>query len=248
MIDAHAHLDACEPSPDELIARSRAAGLEIILSVGMGIDSCRETVALAERHDDVFAVLGVHPHQASSADAGRLDELEQLLGSPRAVAIGETGLDYYRELAPRSAQRDLFSAELELAAQLGKPVVIHSREADADTRALLESFTGTVVLHCFSSPGLLDWALERDCYVSFAGNVTYPNAEKLRDSARRVPSDRLLVESDCPYLAPQPKRGRPNEPAFIAYTLATLAAVRGEPTAELAQRTAVNTRTAFLLP
>ncbi len=248
MIDAHAHLDACEPGPDELIARARAAGLEAIVSVGMGIESCRETLALVERHDDVFAVLGVHPHQASSADAGRLDELEELLGSAKAVAIGETGLDYYRELAPRPAQRDLFSAELELAARLGKPVVIHSRDADADTRTLLESFTGTVVLHCFSSPGLLDWALERDFYVSFAGNVTYPNAEELRGVARRVPPERLLIESDCPYLAPQPKRGHPNEPAFIVHTLATLAAVRDEPAAELAQRTAANTRAAFSLP
>lgn len=245
MIDAHAHLDACEPGPDELIARARAAGLEAIVSVGMGIDSCRETLALAERHDDVFAVLGVHPHQASSADAGRLDELEELLGSARAVAIGETGLDYYRELAPRPAQRDLFSAQLELAARIGKPVVIHSRDADADTRALLESFSGTVVLHCFSSPGLLDWALERDFYLSFAGNVTYPNAGELRAAARRVPPERLLVESDCPYLAPQAKRGRPNEPAFIVHTLATLAEVRGEPAVELAQRTVANARAAF---
>jgi len=248
VIDAHAHLDACEPGPDELIARARAAGLEAIVSVGMGIDSCRETLALAERHDDVFAVLGVHPHQASSADAGRLDEIERLLSSPRAVAIGETGLDYYRELAPRPAQRDLFSAELELAARLGKPVVIHSRDADADTRALLEDFAGMVVLHCFSSPGLLDWALERDFYVSFAGNVTYPNAEELRGAARQVPPERLLVESDCPYLAPQAKRGRPNEPAFIVHTLAALAEARGEPAAELAQRTAANARAAFLLP
>jgi TatD DNase family protein len=248
VIDAHAHLDACASSPDELIARSRAAGLEAIVSVGMGIDSCRETVVLAERHDDVFAVLGVHPHQASSADAGRLDELEQLLGSPRAVAIGEMGLDYYRELAPRSAQRDLFSVELELAARLDKPVVIHSREADVDTRVLLDGFAGTVVLHCFSSPGLLEWALERDFYISFAGNVTYPKAEELRGAARRVPPERLLVESDCPYLAPQQKRGRPNEPAFIVHTLAVLAEVRGESAAELAQRTAANTRVAFSLP
>jgi TatD DNase family protein len=248
VIDAHAHLDACEPSPDELVVRARSGGVEAIISVGMGIDSCRETIAIAERHEDVFAVLGVHPHQAGGADAGRLDELEQLLGSPWAVAVGETGLDYYRELASRAAQRDLFSAQLELASRLGKPVVIHNREADDDTRALLGTFAGTIVLHCFSSPALLPWALERDCYISFAGNVTYPKAEELRSAARIVPPERLLVESDCPFLAPQPMRGRPNEPAFIVHTLAKLAEARGEPAAELAERTAVNTRAAFSLP
>jgi TatD DNase family protein len=248
VIDAHAHLDACEPDPDQLVASARAAGLEAILSVGMGIDSCRRTLALAERSDDVFAILGVHPHQASSDDARRLDELERMLASPRAVAVGETGLDYFRDLAPRSDQRDLFSAEIELAARLAKPVVVHCRDAEDDIRALLEGFTGTIVLHCFSSPVLLDWALERGCYVSFAGNVTYPKSEDLRSAARRVPPERLLVESDCPFLAPQPKRGRPNEPAFIVHTLATLAEVRGEPAAELAARTTANARAAFSLP
>jgi TatD DNase family protein len=135
-----------------------------------------------------------------------------------------------------------------LAARLGKPVVIHSREADGDTRALLETFAGTIVLHCFSSPALVPWALERDCYLSFAGNVTYPKAEELRAVARLVPSERLLVESDCPFLAPQPMRGRPNEPAFIVHTLAKLAEARGDPATELAQRTAANTRAAFSLP
>lgn len=248
MIDAHAHLDACEPSPDELIARARAGGLEAVVSVGMGIDSCRETIAITERHPDVFAVLGVHPHQAAEADAERLGELEELLSSPRAVAVGETGLDYFRELAPRSRQRDLFSAQLELASRLGLPVVIHNREADDDTRALLEGFAGTIVLHCFSSPALLPWALERDCYVSFAGNVTYPKAEELRAAARLVPSERLLIESDSPFLAPQPTRGRPNEPAFIVHTVAKLAELRGEPASELARRSAANTRAAFSLP
>jgi len=248
VIDAHAHLDACEPSAEELIRRARAAGVETVLSVGTSIDSCHETIAIAERHEGVFAILGVHPHEAGGADAGRLDELEALLASPRAVALGEIGLDYYRDRAPRSAQRELFAAQLELAARLAKPVVIHTREADDDTPAALEDFSGTIVLHCFSSPALLPWALERDCFISFAGNITYPSAGELRAAARLVPPERLLVETDCPFLAPQPQRGRPNEPAFIVHTVAALAELLAEPVAELAERTAANSRTAFRLP
>jgi TatD DNase family protein len=248
VIDAHAHLDACEPAAEELIRRARVAGVETVLSVGTNIDSCRETLAIAERHEEVFAILGVHPHEADGEDAGRLDELEALLASPRAVAIGEIGLDYFRDRAPRPDQRKLFAAQLELAARLAKPVVIHTRDADDDTPAALEAFPGTIVLHCFSSPALIPWALERDCFVSFAGNVTYPSAGDLRDAARLVPPARLLVETDCPYLAPQPERGRPNEPAFVVHTLALLAELRSEPVAELAARTAANTRAAFRLP
>jgi TatD DNase family protein len=248
VIDAHAHLDACEPAAEELIARARAAGVETVLSVGTDLDSCRETIAIAERCEEVFAILGFHPHEAGGADAGRLDELETLLAAPRAVALGEIGLDYFRDRAPRPAQRELFAAQLELAARLGKPVVIHTREADADTPAALEGFTGTIVLHCFSSPALLPWALERDCFISFAGNVTYPSAGDLRDAARLVPPQRLLIESDSPFLAPQPERGHPNEPAFVVHTLAALAELLAEPVAELAERTAANTRAAFCLP
>ncbi len=248
MIDAHAHLDACEPVAGELIARAQAAGVETILSVGTNLDSCRETIAIAESDEKVFAILGIHPHEAGGADAWRLDQLESLLASPRAVALGEIGLDYYRDRAPRSAQQELFRAQLELAARMAKPVVIHTREADADTPAELADFTGTIVLHCFSSPALLPWALERDCFISFAGNVTYPSAGDLRDAARLVPPERLLVESDCPFLAPQPERGHPNEPAFVVHTLAALAELLAEPVAELAERTAANTRAAFCLP
>jgi TatD DNase family protein len=246
VIDAHAHLDACEPEPEELIARAREAGVEQILSVGTGIDSCRETLAIAGRHEEVFAILGIHPNEPD--DAGRLDELEALLDSPRAVAFGEIGLDYYRDRMPRDAQRDLFAAQLELAGRLGKPAVIHTREADEDTRQILEGFAGTVVLHCFSSPRLLPWALDRGCFVSFAGNVTYPSAGDLREAARLVPPERLLVETDSPYLAPQPVRGHPNEPAFVVHTLAALAELRGVSAEELAQRTTANARSVFSLP
>jgi TatD DNase family protein len=199
------------------------------------------------REQGVFAALGIHPHQAADEDAGRLDELRKLLGDERAVAVGETGLDFYRDYAPHDRQRELFERQLELAAELGKAVVVHSRAASDETAEALERFEGTVVLHCFSAPELLPVALERSYYVSFAGNVTYPSAEELREAARRIPGDRLLVETDSPYLSPQPRRGRPNEPANVVHTAAALAEARGEDAEELAARLDANATAAFSL-
>jgi TatD DNase family protein len=246
--DTHAHLDACAEPADELVARALEAGVERIVSVGSGLDSCRETLAIAGRHDGVFAALGIHPHQAAEPDATRLDELRELLADERAVAVGETGLDFYRDYAPRDRQRELFEHQLELAGELGKTVVVHTREASAETAAALEPFAGTVVLHCFSAPELLPVALERGYYVSFAGNVTYPKAEELREAARAVPGEQLLAETDSPYLAPQPRRGRPNEPANVVHTVAALAEARGEDATELAARLDANASAAFGLP
>lgn len=248
MIDTHAHLDACEEPADVLVERALEAGVTRIVSVGSGLGSCRETLAIAARHDGVFAILGVHPHQAADDDAGRLDELRELLADARVVAVGETGLDFYRDYAPRDRQRALFEQQLELAAELGKAVVIHTRAASNETAAALERFAGTVVLHCFSAPELLPVALDRGYYVSFAGNVTYPKAEALREAARAVPPDRVLAETDSPYLSPQPRRGRPNEPANVVHTVATLADTRGEDAAELAGRIEANAVAAFALP
>ncbi len=245
MIDTHAHLDACRDEPEALVARARAAGVDRIVAVGSGIDSCRAALAVAEREPGVYAALGIHPHQAGDGEAGRLGELRELLAGERAVAVGETGLDFHRDYAPRDRQLALFEAELALAADLGKPVVVHSRAADEATAAALEGFAGTVVLHCFSSSGLLDTALERGYYLSFAGNVTYPNAYDLRAAARAVPADRLLSETDSPYLAPQPRRGLPNEPANVVHTIATLAAAREEDADELAARIDANATAAF---
>ena len=247
MTDTHAHLDACEEPADELVARAREAGVGRIVSVGSGLDSCRETLAIAARHDGVFAALGVHPHQAAEPDAERLGELRDLLRDDAAVAVGETGLDYYRDYAPRDRQLALFERQLELAAELGKPVVIHTRAASDDTAAALAPFAGTVVLHCFSAPELLPVALERGYYISFAGNVTYPKAEELRDAARTVPDHRLLVETDSPYLSPQPRRGRPNEPANVVHTAAVLAEARATDTAALAAQLDANATAAFAL-
>ncbi len=245
MTDTHAHLDACADPPEAVLARAREAGVGRVISIGSGLDSCRATLELARQHAGVWAALGIHPHQAADDDAERLDELRELLGDERAVAVGETGLDFYRDYAPRERQRDLFARELELAAELGKPVVVHTREADEDTAAALAGFPGTVVLHCFSSPALLPVALERGYYVSFAGNVTYPKAEELREAARRVPAERLLAETDSPYLSPQPRRGRPNEPANVVHTVAALAEARGEEPGLLAERLDANAAAAF---
>ena len=247
MIDTHAHLDACAEPAEIVLERARAVGVDRFVTIGTGIDSCRTALGLAEREPGVFAALGVHPHDAASAEPARLPELRELLAHDRVVAVGETGLDYFRDYAPPAAQRDLFQAHLELAAGLDLPVVIHSRAASSETAELLASFDGRVVLHCFSEPELLAVALERGYYVSFAGNVTYRKATTLREAALAVPSDRILVETDCPYLAPHPVRGQPNEPAFLIHTLAALAVVRGEPREELGAQIDANADRVFSL-
>jgi TatD DNase family protein len=248
VIDTHAHLDACDAPADDLVARARAAGVDRVIAIGSGIDSCRTALGLAERHDGVFAAFGIHPHQASGSEADRLAELRVLLRHERAVAVGEAGLDFYREWAPRDRQRELFRAQLELATELGKPVVVHTRDAEDEVASELEAFGGTVILHCFSSPRLLGPALERGYFVSFAGNVTFPKAQDLREAATRVPPERILAETDSPYLAPQQLRGRPNEPANVVHTVAVLAEARGEDASALAERIDVNATAAFALP
>ena len=243
MIDTHAHLDR-DQAP-AVLERAREAGVDRVIVVATRIAGAHDALALAEQHEGVYACLGVHPHNANEPDVDRLDELRTLLAHERAVAVGETGLDYFREYAPHDAQQLLFDRQLALAAELGMPVVIHTRAADEDTLSALTGTNGTVVLHCFSSPALLEPALERGWYVSFAGNVTYPKASELREAARRVPHDRLLAETDSPYLAPQPVRGQPNEPANVMHTLATLAEARGEDPAELARQIDANATAAF---
>ncbi len=255
MIDTHAHLDAGWAAPGELVARARAAGVTRIIAVGSGVESCRATLEIAREQEGVFAALGIHPHEAGGDDATRigelgtlLDELGTLLDDELAVAVGETGLDYYRDRAPRDAQRRAFEAQLALASDRHLPVVVHSRAAAADTIEALSAFSGTVVLHCFSSVELLTPALERGYYVSFAGNVTYPNAHELREAAARVPADRILAETDSPYLAPQPVRGKRNEPAYVVHTVAALARARGEAADALAAQIDANAAVAFSLP
>jgi len=247
VIDTHAHLTALDDA-DEAVGHAAEAGVTRILTVGTDVGDCRRALALAERHDGVFAILGLHPHEAGTAARNELDALGELLAHPKAVAVGETGLDWYRDYAARDDQRRLFAAQLELAAGREKPVVIHTRAADDDTLAALAGFAGTVVLHCFSSPRMLPTALERGWYVSFAGNATYPKAVDLRLAATQVPAERILAETDSPYLAPQPVRGRRNEPANVVHTLAALARARSEEAAGLERRIEQNAAECFALP
>ncbi|HET8556608.1 MAG TPA: TatD family hydrolase [Gaiellaceae bacterium] len=247
MIDTHAHLTALD-DPDEAVERAAGAGVTRILTIGTDIEDCRRALALAERHEGVFAILGIHPHEAGTATADDIVELRELLQHPKAVAVGETGLDWFRDYAPRADQRRLFAAELQLAAEVEKAVVIHTRAADDDTLEALGDFAGTVVLHCFSSPRMLPTALARNWYVSFAGNATFPKAVDLRLAATQVPAERLLAETDSPYLAPQPVRGRRNEPANVVHTLAALARARDEDQNELEQRIERNATECFSLP
>ena len=247
MIDTHAHLDALG-DPGAAIERARAAGVTTIVTIGTGIESCRAVLALAAAGEGVYAALGIDPHQASSSQAERVEELRELLAHPKAVAVGETGLDNFHRHAEPAEQRRLFEAQIALADDVGLPLVIHSRDATHETADALAGFGGRVVLHCFSDPGLLPAALERGYYVSFAGNVTFPNAQELRAASAQVAPERILAETDSPYLAPQPLRGRPNEPANVVHTVAALAAARGEDADELGARISANARDAFGLP
>jgi TatD DNase family protein len=245
--DSHAHLDAFEEPPFAIVERGRAAGVSRIVTIGTGIESSHRALSIADELDGVYAAVGIDPHQAGTTEARRVHELRALLEHRKAVAVGETGLDFVRTHATPLEQRRLLDAQLELAAELRLPVVIHSRDAAAETTAALEPFAGSVILHCFSSPDLLPVALERGYFVSFAGNVTYPKAKDLRTAAAAVASDRLLVETDAPYLAPQAVRGQRNEPAHLVHTVAVLADARGEEAAALAERTHANAAAAFEL-
>jgi TatD DNase family protein len=248
VIDSHAHLDACDGPVSSLVERARAAGVTRVVTIGTGVESCRAALAIADAHEGVFAALGIDPHSAAGPEARRLDDLRDLLDHPKVVAVGETGLDTVRRYASSGEQLRLFAAQLELADERGLPVVVHNREADAETAEVLAPFSGTVVLHCFSSPALVPVAVERGYYVSFAGNVTYPKASDLRAAAAAIPRDKLLVETDSPYLAPQALRGTPNEPANVAQTLRVLAEERGETFEHLAAQTHANATAAFGLP
>jgi TatD DNase family protein len=250
LIDTHCHLDMLRGTPDEALVEARAAGIEAVVAVGIDLRSSREAAALAARHDDVYATVGVHPHDAVRFDGVVRTGLERLLREPRVVAVGETGLDFYRDLAPRDVQRAVFAEQLELARSLGRPVCVHSREAAGETFALLtEHGDGLrVVLHCFSTPEYVELCNERGYYMSFAGNLTYKNAVDLQKAARLVREDLLLVETDAPFLAPMPQRGRPNRPAYVGLTARFLARLRGWSDEQVAVTTTANARRAFGLP
>jgi TatD DNase family protein len=228
VIDSHTHLSSCATPDADLVAAAEAAGVSKILTVGMDPDTCRQALATAETFPQVHAAIGRHPNSATGFDDADLADLRALAAHPRCAAIGETGLDYYRDTAPRADQERAFHAQIELARETGKPLIIHTREAAEDTvNTLAERAEGIeVIMHCFSMPERLDECIEHGWWISFAGNVTYPKAQDLRDAATRVPEDRLLVETDAPYLTPQPVRKERNQPAFVVHTARAVAEER----------------------
>ena len=248
LIDSHAHLDSRKFDGDReaAIERARQAGVAAILNVGGDLASSRAAVALAERTDFIYAAVGVHPHDARTVAPSVLDELRALSRHPKVVAIGEIGLDYYRDLSPRPVQRRAFADQLALAAELGLPVVVHSREALDDVLAALQGWKGTGVLHSYSGgPERLEEVLELGFSIGISGPVTFPKAEPLRAVAAAVPLERLLVETDCPYLTPVPYRGRRNEPAHVRYVAQAVARARRMEAEPLARAAADNARRLF---
>ena len=248
LFDTHAHLHFPEFDADraEMLARARQAGVTRMLTIGTEIPTSRAAVALAESEPDVWASVGVHPHDAAEADADVLTEIERLAGGPRVVAVGEIGLDFFRNLSPREAQERVFRHCIGLARRVRKPVVVHCRDAHAEVLAILAEERASEaggIMHCFSG----DVAIARRCLdlgllISLAGPVTYPNARALPEVARFVPADRLVIETDCPFLPPQGYRGKRNEPAYLALTAARVAELRGEPLEDFARRASDNAR------
>jgi TatD DNase family protein len=248
VIDTHAHLQGLEGGPAAAIEDAAAAGVDRIVCVGDSPELAEQAIALSRAHSGVFATVGLHPHRAELWSEGVRARLDALLGDPASVAVGECGLDYYRERASRTAQAAAFAGQVQLAERHGKPLVIHTREAADDTLAVLRQTSCAVVLHCFSLPEHLDEVVERRWYISFAGNVTYPSAAPLAEAAARAPAELLLLETDCPYLSPVPHRGRPNRPRFVLDTLAAVAAMRGVGVRELAAQVEANAARVFALP
>jgi TatD DNase family protein len=252
MVDSHAHLDDARFAPDlaAVLDRAREAGVGRIVTVGTGLASCEAAIALARRYPGfISATVGIHPHDAAGADEAALARLEELARSPGVVAIGETGLDYHYDRSPREVQRAVFEREIRIALQLGLPVVVHCREADEDCLAILKAHAGRGLrgaMHCFAGDRpTAEAVIGMGFFISFAGPLTFPNAGALREIARLMPMDRLLIETDCPWLAPQPVRGRRNEPAFVRHVAEALAALRGMTGDEVAARTADNAARLF---
>lgn len=253
MIDSHTHLFLCEGDEQDLLERAAAAGVERMLNIGLGEETNPGVIAAAERHEALFAAVGRHPNDATGFDDAAAAELLRLGAHEQVRAIGETGLDFYRDTAAAEDQRRAFAAQIEVAKELGLPIVIHARDPEGESAATDEIFDTldaraagqTVILHCFSAPQRVADAAERGWYCSFAGNVTYPKSEALREAAAQVPEDRILVETDAPFLSPQVVRGKRNEPANVVATARVVAEVRGVGYEELERTVAANARTLF---
>ncbi|HEY4779410.1 MAG TPA: TatD family hydrolase [Solirubrobacterales bacterium] len=253
MIDSHTHLVLCEGSEAEVVAAARVAGVGRMLTVGMDAETNAAAIAAAKRHEEVFAAVGRHPNEAAGFDDSTVAEVARLGAHEKVRAIGETGLDYYRDTADPADQRRAFAAQIEIAVDLDLPIVIHARDPEGGSEAVDEVFATldarapghAVILHCFSAPQRVADAAERGWHCSFAGNVTYPRSGALREAAAQVPEDRILVETDAPYLSPQEKRGSRNEPANVAATARLVAEVRGVSYEQLERTVEANARALF---
>ena len=252
LVDSHAHLQwaSFDRDREEVIGRAREVGVEYIVNIGFDVDGSRRAVELAERFEGLYATVGIHPHNASQMNDVVLDELRGLARHTKVVAIGEIGLDYYRNLSPRAAQRSAFEAQLGLAEELGLPVVVHDREAHEEVLEVLMGFEGRVegVMHCFSgSREMAERCIRSGFYVSFAGPVTFPNAHRLQEIARWIDLSKILLETDSPWLAPQEMRGKRNEPAFLLFIAKQIAKLKGISLDELAETTTRNAKERFQL-
>lgn len=258
LVDTHAHLDFDKFDRDRpvVLARAREAGVVVIVTIGVDLPSSRQAVALAEANEGVYATVGMHPHDAKALDGEVLARFRELGGHEKVVAVGEIGLDFYRDLSPRDVQRRAFRAQLAWAARLGKPVVIHDRDAHEEIMDMLASWAGEQrgsslegrlgVLHTFSGDlAMAQRAIELGFYLSIAGPVTYKNAGRLAEVVRALPLDRLLVETDCPFLAPHPHRGKRNEPAYVRLVAERVAEIKGMPLDKVAAETTANAERLF---
>ncbi len=249
--DSHAHLDDRKYDHDrhEMLMRAREKGVSYIVNIGYDIPSSRRSVSLANNYDFIYAAVGIHPHDAAEAGEESLAELRHLAKNPKVVAIGEMGLDYYRNLSPREIQQEIFRRQIRLAIDLRKPVVIHDRDAHGDVMRILKEENAALaggIMHCFS--GSLEMA--REClkmgfYISVAGPVTFDNARRLREISVEIPLDRLLIETDAPYLTPEPHRGKRNESAYVVHVAERIAQLRGIPLEEVAEATTANAKRLF---
>ena len=252
LVDSHCHLDFPDFAGDldGVVARAAEAGVELMLTISTHVTRFEQVLALAERFANVYCTVGVHPHEAGTEPAAELERLIALAAHPKVVGFGETGLDYYYDKSPRDRQRSSFRTHIAAGRATGLPVVVHTRDADEDTAAILTEEMGkgafTGLIHCFSSgPSLAAQAVALGLFISISGIVTFKKSDALRRTVADVPLDRLLVETDCPYLAPMPYRGKRNEPAYVAYTAAALAQVKNLPVATVGDATTDNFRRLF---
>lgn len=253
LIDSHAHLEMSpfDRDRDQVIRRAREAGVEIIVTVGTTVEDCRRALEISRRYPGVYAVIGIHPHEVKDIKGATYDSLREMANQEKVVAYGEIGLDFFRNLSPRAMQIRRFGEQLELAAELNLPVVIHDRDAHRETMDLLKGWNGgrRGVIHCFSG----DYPMAKQCIdlgfcISIPGTVTFEKNEKLRSIVRDLPLESLLVETDCPYLTPNPFRGRRNEPAYVVHTARRVAEIKGRPFVEVAAVTTANAKRLFNIP